>query len=460
MSTFFKQFRNGDVFPWERDFTRELVNVALPITVQSLLTALLHIIDNVMIGQLGEVELAAVTQANRITFLFQLALFGLSGGTATFVAQFWGKRDLRGVRETMGLSLCLSMLLAVLVVIPCVLFPSHLMRLLLNDEAAVAVAAQYLSIIAIGYLATAGSQCFGTVQKSTEQARLPMVAGIAAIATNTVLNYCLIFGNLGFPRLGVAGGAIATVIAGFVELLMVIIGGYVYKFATAARLSELVPRSLAFVKRYLTIAMPVIANEGLWALGVVMYSVVYGRMGTATVAAVSIFNTVQQVAFSTMRGVTNGTAVLVGKRIGADDEEGAFRTAKRMIYAAVPFGIFAGIVLLCVSLPLTGVFKVSEQVIADARSMVILCSLVIWLNQLGGLLIVGVMRAGGDVTMSLYLDAGTTWFIGVPMVALSGLVFGLPIPMVYLLSNVEALVKVILGLWRFRSRKWVHNLVR
>jgi Na+-driven multidrug efflux pump len=235
MSIFLKQFRNGEIFPWERSFTREMLNVAVPIAVHSMFMALLHIIDNVMIGQLGEVELAAVTQANRVTFLFQLTLFGLYGGTATFIAQFWGKRDLKGIHATMGLALCASLLLAFCFVIPCVLFPAPLMRLLLGDETAVAVATQYLPIIAVGYLTMSVSECYHTVQKSTEQARLPMLAGIAALVTNTFLNYCFIFGNFGFPRLGARGGALATVIAGFVDLLIVVIGGYALHFATAAR---------------------------------------------------------------------------------------------------------------------------------------------------------------------------------------------------------------------------------
>ncbi|GHU83914.1 hypothetical protein FACS1894196_4570 [Clostridia bacterium] len=134
MRRFFKQFTNGEVLPWERDFTREALRVAIPVTIQALFASLLFIVDNIMIGQLGEVEMAAVTQANRVTFLFHLALFGLTGGTAAFVAQFWGKKDLRGIRAAMGLSLCVSLLLATAFVIPCLLMPRGLLSLLLREE--------------------------------------------------------------------------------------------------------------------------------------------------------------------------------------------------------------------------------------------------------------------------------------------------------------------------------------
>ncbi len=460
MSDFFRQFRNGDVFPWERDFTREFFGVAVPIAIQSMFGALLHIIDNIMIGQLGEVELAAVTQANRITFLFQLTIFGLCSGTATYVAQFWGKRDIKGIRQVMGLALCLALVSALLFLVPAMVAPRFLMGLLLNEEATIGAAVQYLPTISLTYIFFALTQCYATVQKSTEQARLPMFGGILALITNTFLNYCLIFGNLGFPRLGVRGGAIATVIAAAVEFLIVVIGGYVARFATAAKLSELIPRSAQFVKKYLTIVLPVIANEGLWSLGIVMYSAVYGRMGTGAVAALSVFNTVQQVALATMRGLNNGAAVMVGKRIGAGDEQAAHHTAKRMLFSVLPSSVFSGLLLLAVSVPLTALFNVSGEVLRDARTMIYLSAGLLWLGNLAGLLIVGVMRAGGDVKMSLYVDAGSAWFVGVPLVALAGLVLKWPIAYVYLVSTMESVVKASLGLWRFRSKKWIHNLVR
>ncbi|MDR0929704.1 MAG: MATE family efflux transporter [Oscillospiraceae bacterium] len=460
MNTFFRRFTDGTLFPWERDFTKEALNVAVPIVIHSLFASLLHIIDNVMIGQLGELELAAVTQANRITFLFQMVLFGLAGGTATYAAQFWGKRDLAGIRRVLGLALCVALLAALLFLIPSLLMPGTLMGLLLKEADAAALAATYLPIIAVGYLLQAVTQCFSTVQKSTEQTKLSMVGGIASLLVNTGLNYCLIFGRLGFPRLGVRGGALATVIALAVEMSIIVGMGYRLRFASAARLSELVPRSAAFAKKYMAVALPVVLNEGLWSLGMVMYSAVYGRIGTSAVAAISIFNTVEQVAFSTMRGLTGAAAVMIGKRIGAGDEDAAQHTARRFLWASIPSGLFAGALLLLVSAPLLSLFNVSPAVAADARGLVRVCALFLWLSQLGGLLVVGIMRSGGDVQMSLYLDAGSAWVIGVPMVALAGLVLRLPLPIIFLMAQSENITKVGLGLLRFRSRKWIHNLVR
>ncbi|MEG0767674.1 MAG: MATE family efflux transporter, partial [Clostridia bacterium] len=214
-----------------------------------------------------------------------------------------------------------------------------------------------------------------------------------------------------------------------------------------------------FVRKYFRITTPVVANECLWSMGIVLYSVVYGHMGTATVAAVSIYNTVEQIGFAFIRGVVHTCAVLVGKRIGAGDEQDANLTARRMMVAAVGIALFAGALLAASSGWIVQIFNVSENVRSAARALICINAAFMPLNALNTVIIVGVMRAGGDVTCSLLLDAGTIWVIGVPLVALAGLGLGWSITAVFLLAQVENAVKLTLGLLRLRSGKWVHNLV-
>ncbi|MEG0766129.1 MAG: MATE family efflux transporter, partial [Clostridia bacterium] len=227
------------LFRWESSLVASFFQLAIPIVIQSLVMASLHIIDNVMIGQLGEMEMAAVTQANRLTFLFQLTIFGLSGATSTFVSQYWGKRDIGSIRQVQGLSLIVSGAIAILFMVLSIGFPLFVMRKFLREAPAIAMGAQYLQIVGVGYLFQALTQTYATVQKSTEQPRLPMIASIIAILTNTVLNYAFIFGRLGAPRLGIQGGAMATTIATGVEFLIVCLYGYRKKLASAAKLREL-----------------------------------------------------------------------------------------------------------------------------------------------------------------------------------------------------------------------------
>lgn len=451
---------NKKLFHWEPEFTRMVVRLAIPIAIQSLVAALMHIVDNVMIGQLGELEMASVTQANRVTFLFQLTMFGVVGGASVFSAQFWGKKDIAGIRRVLGLALMAAGSIALLFALPGIFMPEQVMGLLLKDKTAAQMGARYLRIVAIGYLFQAVSQVYAAVQKSTEQVRLPMAASIVAIVTNTLLNVVLIFGKLGFPKLGVEGAALATIIGSALELIMVVVGGYLRKMATAARPSELRVPSQEFVRRYFKVALPVMLNEGFWALGILMYSVVYGHMGNDTVAAVSIYNNVEQLAAVVLRGMTHACAVIVGMSIGAEREDEAQLHAGRMLLGSMAFAQITGLIVILCSSPIVAMFNVMPSTAASARQLIQLYGCFIWLGAANTVLIVGIMRAGGDVKFSMWLDAGLVWALGVPLVALGGLVFQWPITYVYLLTQVENLAKVVIGLWRLRSRRWINNLVQ
>ncbi|HML46493.1 MAG TPA: MATE family efflux transporter [Clostridia bacterium] len=450
--------RLRSLFFWERDFSGAFFHLAIPIAMQSLVMASLHVVDNVMVGQLGVVEMAAVTQANRFTFLFQLTMFGLSGGTAIFAAQYWGRRDVKQIQHVLGLGLICAWVFVAFFGILAIGFPHLVIRILLKEEQAIELGVRYLRIVGIGYFFQAMTQIYATILKSTEQPRLPMVASVTSIVTNTVLNYGLIFGRLGLPRLGVEGAAIATVIATVLEAGLIIGLGYGLRLATAAKPRDLIPQSRAFVARYLRITGTVVANESLWALGILMYSVVYGRLGKDAVASVSIYNTVEQVGFSFLRGVTGAAAVLVGKYIGRDENSEAYFTSKRMMAASVGISALAGLILALCSGPITGIYGgISTSVAADAARIIRINALFMPLNALNGLIIVGILRSGGDATVSLVLDTGTVWLIGVPLVACAGLLLHFDIVMV-VVAQMENLVKLALGMARFRSRRWMNNL--
>ena len=443
----------------EKDFVKTTLRIAIPVMIQSLVAALMHIVDNVMIGQLGEAEIAAVTQANRVSFLFQLCIFGLSGATSVFCAQYWGQKNMKGIRQTMGMSLVICLFISIVFITLCQSMPHAIMSCFLTEENVIQLSMQYLTIVSIGYLCQGISVTLGAVQRSTEQVRLAVLASVIAIVTNTVLNYILIFGNFGAPKLGVRGAAIATVIGCTIETLIIVLGGYMLKLATAAKLKELVPESKAQVLRYIKIATPIICNEMFWSFGVMLYSVVYGRIGTGAVAAVSIFNNVEQLSSVVMRGMTQSCAVLVGKAIGEGKYDNAYGYAKRFMFYGSILAILAGIVLICISGGVVGLFNVSDAVKYSARMMIIFNGCALFVNMLNTLYIVGIFRAGGDAKFSLIVDVGSVWVIGLPLIAITGLVFKWDVQFVYSMTIVENIVKAIVCTYRFRSRKWINNLV-
>ena len=455
------QTKKRSLIFWERAFTAQILRLALPIVIQSLVTAMMQIVDNLMIGTLGATELAAVTQANRVSFLFQLAMFGTVGGVSVFVAQYWGKKDLQGVHRVLGIGLIAGLAVATVIGLPAMIIPEAILSLLLKNEAAAGIGAQYLRIIGLLYFVQAVSLIQSAVLKSTEQVRLPMVAGIVAIVTNTALNYLLIFDHGAFGGYGVRGAAVATLVGATLELGIILVVSYRRNLANAARLSQLRPGSGSFVRRYFGVALPIMLNETLWALGIVMYSMVHGRIGdgVGAVAAISIFNNVEQLGFTVQKGLMHACAVMIGMAIGAGDEaEARFRARRFMLMAPIVAQLCA-LALIPLARPIIGFFNVGPEIAASAQRLVWIFLCFVWLNAFNSFIIVSVLRAGGDVRWAAVIDVGSLWLVGVPLVALAGLVFKWDIERVYLMSYAEQIVKMIAGYLRMRTDKWVVNLV-
>ncbi len=449
------------VFRWDAAFTKRLMLVALPIMFQNLIASSLHIIDGIMVSGLGTAPYAAVTQMSRFMFLFNLTLFGVTSGSSIFLSQLWGKKDIDGMRSVMGMCLRITVPLAILFGGGAMLFPRLVVGFFLPPGESAEYARQFLIFAAPGMLLTAVDTVYAGVMKSSEQTFIPMLAGSAAILVNTILNYGLIFGNLGLPALGVRGSAIATVIASGVSLTITVSVSYIKKLPSAAKLSQLLRLDCTFFRHYLKIIFPVILNEGLWALGFTMYSVFFGRLGDAAVAAQGIYNTVDQLIFVMIYGLMNATAIVVGRSIGAGDREEAYLYARRLLFAAVCLGIVMGTVMILTRHHLVMLFgDITPEAKSLATVFMVYAGLFAWAKAFNCVNVVGVLRSGGDTVFTMLLDVGSIWCFGVPVVGLAALIFHWPVEMVFLCTAVEELPKITLGLKRMLSKKWINDLTR
>ena len=445
---------------WDAHFFREFVTLSVPIILSNLMGASLHIVDNIMVGSLGEVELASVAQANQMAFIVRITLFGVSSGCAIFAAQHWGKQDIPGVRRAMGISILSALVMCGIASFWATIMPDSFMRIYSPDPAVIALGTDYLRIVGPTFLFTGVSAIYNAANRSTERVRINMVASVVSIAINTFLNWCLIFGNLGFARMGVRGAALATAIAAGCEAVIQIGWTYLRRYPAAARLRELLPGSAKFVAAYYKVAVPVLLNEGFWAVGTSMYAAIYGRMSTQSVAAMNVFGTVEQLILAAVFGTMNAASVMVGKRIGAGKIEEAVDYAKRMLATGVALALAMGAVLLLIRQPVLTLFNISPAAKEAAAQVMLVSALVLSMRAFNAVNIVGVLRAGGDAVFSMLLDGGAVWVIGIPMAFLGGLVLKLPLPFVFLMIQMEELAKVVLGMARFRSRKWINSLVR
>ena len=450
-----------DCLCWDKPFTRNVFFVALPMVLQSLVESSLHIVDGLMVSGLGDVAYSAVTQANRFSFVFNLFGAGVFTGGAIYFSQYWGGRDIKRMRWSMGVSLFFAIIIAALFTLAGLLFPRQIVACFLMPGESFELAVKYLRIVAPGYLFSAISGIYGAAIKSGEKTHLPMIAGMVGIACNTLLNYVLIFGKWGFPALGVEGAAIATVISAFVSMLLNLIFAYGMKLPAGAKPSEWLPREKGFASRYIKTTVPVIFNEGLWGLGTTMYSVFYGRMGDAAVATMGVCNTINDLVWVIIFALMNATAIIIGKTLGTGNRDKAYLYAKRLIAGSMLSGLVLGILVIFLKSPMVNLFSgLSHEVRKSAETILVIGAATIWFRAFNTVNIVGVLRSGGDTVFSLVMDAGTLWLIGVPFTGLAALVFRWPLEIVFLCTLSEELVKMLIGLPRFRSRKWMNVLTQ
>ena len=295
--------------------------------------------------------------------------------------------------------------------------------------------------------------------KSSEKTHIPLISSTVGIALNTLLNYLLIYGHFGFPAMGVKGAAIATSIAAMVTLGLTVSISYGLHLPAAAKLKDMLGIDSALRKRFAKTTVPVVFNEGLWALGVTMYGIFYGRIGDTAVAAMGIVSTVDNLLWVFIFGMMHATAIICGKAIGANKPELAYLYAKRMLSLAMVTGVFLGVMLIAIRYPMLSLFSgLSAPVIQTAAIVLGIESFTMWFRAFNAVNVVGVLRSGGDTVFSLKLDVGAMWLIGVPLCAAAVFLLKLPVEYVYICTMGEEIVKVLIGIPHFKSRVWIKNL--
>lgn len=441
-----------------KSFYKKLLTLALPILLQSLVTSSLNLVDNLMIGQLGEVSIAAVGLGNQIYFLANLFMMGVCGGTSIFFAQYWGKKDLDSIHKTMGLGLMLTVIIGTIFTLSATIFPSFVMRIYSKDILVIEEGTRYLRIAALSYMPYAISCIFITVLRSTGRVKIPLFVSVIALGMNTILNYALIFGNFGMPEMGVKGAAIATLTARMVEAILILTIVYVRKYDIGGKINELFSFSSQFFKHIMRKISFVMMNEGLWAIGTTCYSIVYARMGTDIVAAMNISGTLFNLIFIFALGIGSAVSIMIGNSLGADQYDQAKEYAKKGIKAAVICGVIVAGLMLLARDSILSLYSIQPEVLAKARTITNFSTLILPINCIEFTLFIGILRAGGDTKFCTYVDIGALWVVGLPLAVLGAFVFHLPLVFVYLLARTESLTRVVLCYLRYRSNRWVNNV--
>jgi len=442
----------------DKEFFSIMLKIAIPITLQNLILSALNMVDTLMVGRLGEAAIAGVGLGNQYFFVLNLLLFGIVSGTSIYTAQYWGNKDMKGIHRVMGISLFSAGLASIVFMLFGLLMPEQILSIFSKDPEVISLGTDYLKVVAISYPMTAVTFAYVFTLRGTGEVNLPMYASTIAFFSNTILNYLLIYGKFGFPMLGVAGAAVATVFARVTEMVIILSVTYYKKLPAASRWRELTDINFNFVKKFFNVTIPVILNETMWGLGMTLYAIAYARMGTEAFASTNISGTVERIAWVFLMGIGNSCAVMIGNRIGENDKDMAYEYAKRFLIMGVVVAAVMGVTILLTARWILMPFNVSDIVRTYSYNNLIVFISFLLIKCCNYIIVVGILRSGGDTKFCMLLDIAGVWFVGVPLAFLGALYFKLPIYYVYALVSMEEVLKIFFAVPRVLSKKWINNL--
>ena len=431
----------------------------IPMALKELIAAFINLLDSVMLGGFGEEVIAAVGIANQWFFLFAVFSFGVCGGAGVFASQYWGAKNYTKMQKVLGLNIILVIGVTILFVAPALFTPEMIIKIFRKDPLVVEYGARYLKIACISYVFSGLTSAYDISLCCSERASISFLSRAVGLFVNLFFNQILIFGLGPIPAMGVKGAAIATIIARATEFSIIIAAVYGKKLIQAAPIRKLLIIPKDMIGGYFKAAVPVIINEGAWALGTTVYSWVYSQISIEATAIMAIVQNVERLLLVFFHGGGNATGILVGKMIGAREYDKAYSVSKKLCISNTIFSLIVSTAFIMVRPIVLLPYDVEPALQADALNVLFLMAILMNIKSLTFLFIVGIFRNGGDTKTAAFIDIGSVWLVGVPCVSIAGLVFKLPIEQIYMVMMIEEFVKLAFSLYHFKSRRWIKNLV-
>ncbi len=438
-------------------FKKKILKLALPIAAQQFMLALISACDAIMLGGLNQDSFSAVSLASQITFVFNLILTALTIGENMFIAQYYGKKDFNGVRKSAALVLKYVFIVSIAFLLITLCAPELCMQIFTNNEVLINYGIKYLRLIGISYVFSGMIQVLQGILKNCGGVGKCTIVNVVIVIVNIILNAIFIFGYFGFPRMEIAGAALATVVSNVIGFIIVLVF-VLKKKELIIKINDFKTKGFNIVKKFWKHVLPVLLNELIWGGGFTMYSVILGHLGSDAVAANSIANITKNLLICVCTGFGYGGSIIIGNLLGEGNLDEAKKSGNLLCKISIILGVITGGVILLLSPLILNFSNLSETANKYLMYMLFISSYYVIGKSINSMTIGGIFPAGGDTKFGLMCDVITMWCFAVPLGSLVAFVLKLPVIVVFFVLNLDEIVKLPAVFIHYRKYKWLNNL--
>ena len=444
----------------DRAFYQTAAVLAAPVVLQNMITIMVNMLDTMMLGRYGEIQLSGSSLANSFVGIHQILCMGIGGGAAVLTAQYWGAENREAVRKTTVLMVRISMVFSLIFFLAALLLPREIMRIYTADSQVLDAGAVYLRIMAPTFFLTGLSQTLTIVLRSVREVRIPLINSVISFFSNLFFNWMLIFGRLGFPELQIRGAALATVIARLVETGVLLFYLFRRDQKIGLRLRHLKEKCGEYLPEYWRYSAPVVLSDFLLGLGNSAVSMIMGHMSASFVAANSIVAMVVRLSTVMNQGFANSGSIMTGNTLGEGDVERARRQGFTFLFLSVLLGLAASCVILLISPAVISAYQINEETRRIAFQLMKSVAVTVVFQGTQSMLTKGVLRGGGDTRFLVFGDIIFLWLLSIPLGYLSAFVWNLDPFWIYFFMKIDYIIKTVWCAFRMKGNKWIRKIAR
>lgn len=442
-----------------------MIKLTVPVALQNLLTSSFTLADTLLVSNLGTVALSSVGMIGQWAWLMNMILVGFCSGTAVFISQYWGVKDMKRIRHIGGISIVMAVIVSVLFTAISLLIPNYVIRIFNSDSQVIAAGSEYLKYVAFSYIAIALTNIIAAILRAVENVKLPMYVSAFTTVLNIFLDYAMILGKFGFPDMGIRGAALATTISAWLGVLLIFVISFFQKNLLVRDTAEFFRFSKKEVVLYIKKAAPVVLNESMWGLGTFVYNIIYGNMGYEYFSALTIVRSFENISFVLFIGICSAASVMIGKSIGKGEIERGVEDSKRFSIIVPAIAVVVSVFIFIFRHQLVNIFNmgnnISQLAVDTAGMLMMIYAFAFPFRMFPYLQIVAIYRSGGDTITGAKFELLCLWALSVPATLIAVYVFKVPFLAAYAIMYIfEDIPKVICCLKFYLSKKWIKPVTK